>query len=267
MIPRPESLGEQFAARFQDQSVVDRYHLRPMYPPETFAFLYELIVDEPRHVLDVGCGPGNIARNLLNYAERIDAVDISRPMLARAKTLPGGNSAKIRWLYGRAEEVEVSPPYALITAGESLHWLDWGIVLPRFARLLTPHGVLALVHVEEQDTPWRDGYMHIVKRFSNNPNYQPVNLIAVFEQYQLFQKQGERFTAPVPWQQTIDDYITAQHARSALSLDTMMAEQATQFRAEMYAMLTPFASDGVLTINLVGRVAWGKPLRGKEAGK
>lgn len=267
MIPRPESLGEQFAARFQDQSVVDRYHLRPMYPPETFELLHELIVDEPRHVLDVGCGPGNVARNLLNYAERIDAVDISRSMLARAKTLPGGDSAKIRWLYGRAEEVEVSPPYALITAGESLHWLDWGVVLPRFARLLTPCGVLAIVHVEERDMPWRAEYLQIVRRFSNNPNYRPTDLIAEFEKYQLFQQQGERRTTPVTWQQTIEDYITAQHARSALSLDTMTAEQATQFRAEMHAMLTPFASDGVLTINLVGRVAWGKPLRGKETEK
>jgi len=34
--------------RFQDQSVVDRYHLRPTYSPETFTILNELIVDEPR---------------------------------------------------------------------------------------------------------------------------------------------------------------------------------------------------------------------------
>jgi ubiquinone/menaquinone biosynthesis C-methylase UbiE len=131
MIPRPESLGEQFAARFQDQSVVDRYHLRPTYPSEIFAFLNELIVDEPRTVLDVGCGSGNLARPLAAYVERIDAVDISRPMLERARALPGGDSPKIRWLHGRAEDVELQPPYVLITAGESLHWMDWGVVLPR----------------------------------------------------------------------------------------------------------------------------------------
>jgi hypothetical protein len=28
--------GAHNAGRFQDQSVVDRYHLRPAYPPETF---------------------------------------------------------------------------------------------------------------------------------------------------------------------------------------------------------------------------------------
>lgn len=261
MIPRPESLGEQFSSRFQDQSVVDRYHLRPTYPPETFAFLNTLIVDEPRAVLDVGCGPGNVARNMPDYVERVDAVDVSYPMLERARELPGGSSPKIRWLYGRAEDVQVQPPYALVTAGESLHWMDWGVVLPRFAQLLTPRGVLAIVSTREQDIPWRPGYQEIVKRFSNNPGYKPVDLIAEFEKYQLFQKHGEHVTTPVVLRQTIADYTAAQHARSALSLDTMTSEQATRFGAEMHALLTPFAQNGMLDIHIVGHIVWGKPLR------
>jgi len=265
MIPRPESLGEQFAARFQDQSVVDRYHLRPTYPPETFAFLNALITDEPRTVLDVGCGSGNVARALAAYVEHIDAVDISHPMLQRARELPGGDSPKIRWLYGRAEDVLLQPPYALITAGESLHWMDWGVVLPRFASVLTERGILAIVRTKEQAIPWREGYLQIVKRFSNSPNYKPVDLIAVFAQYQLFQKLGERTTASLPLQQTIDEYIAAQHARSALSLDTMTSEQAAQFHAEMHALLLPFSSDGVLTVEVAGHVVWGRPLSGEES--
>lgn len=262
MLSRPESLGEQYAARFQDQSVVERYHLRPTYPSETFTFLNDLIVDEPRAVLDVGCGPGNVARNLLTYAERIDAVDISRPMLERARELPGGASPKIRWLHGRAEDVALQPPYALITAGDSLHWMDWGVILPRFAQLLTPRGMLAIVHVEEL-VSWREGYQNIVRRFSNNPGYKPVDIIAEFTKYQLFQKHGERVSAPVSWRQTIEDYTAAQHARSALSLDTMTVEQAAQFDTEMRALLTPYAHDGFVTMQIRGGVTWGKPLTGE----
>ncbi len=77
----PSIQGAHNAGRFQDQSVVDRYHLRPTYPLELFAILNELIVDEPRTVLDIGCGTGNIARPLADYVERIDAVDLSLPML------------------------------------------------------------------------------------------------------------------------------------------------------------------------------------------
>ncbi len=64
-------------------------------------------------------------------------------------------------------------------------------------------------------------------------------------------------------QQTIADYIAAQHARSSLSLDTMTAEQAAQFDAEMQTLLSPFAHDGLLTFNVVGGIIWGKPLSGK----
>jgi len=162
MMKRPESHGEQYMVRFQHQSVVDRYHLRPTYPQETFELLNDLIVDEPRAVLDVGCGTGNVARPLAAYVERVDALDLSLPMLSRARTLPGGDSPKIRWLHGRAEEVSLEPPYALVTAGESLHWMEWGVVLPRFARLLTLHGVLAIVHFVDQPIPWREGY-HLLR--------------------------------------------------------------------------------------------------------
>src|ERR1700694_4921550 len=112
MQPKPDFFGPHQAARFQDQSVVDRYHLRPTCPPETFRILATLISDEPRAVLDVGCGTGDIARNLLDFVERIDAVDISLPMIDKGKSLRGGDSPKIRWLHGSAENIELSPPYA-----------------------------------------------------------------------------------------------------------------------------------------------------------
>ncbi len=262
MISRPESLGEQYAARFGDQSVVDRYHLRPAYPPEIFTLLNALIVDEPRAVLDVGCGTGNVARPLAEYVERVDAVDRSLPMLARARTLPGGDSPKIRWLHGRAEDVETQPPYALVTAGESLHWMDWGVVLPRFAREVSPHGVLAIVYLVDQPVPWREGSLQIVQRFTTNPTYVPFDWIAELEKYQLFQQLGERKTAAVSMRQTVEDYVAAQHARSSLSLETMTVEQAAQFDAEMQKLLLPFAQDGLLTLSVVGGMTWGKPKSG-----
>jgi len=264
MISRPESFGEQYAARFQDQSVVDRYHLRCTYPPETFELLNALIVDERRAVLDVGCGTGNVARPLAEYVERVDAVDRSLPMLARARTLPGGDSPKIRWLYGRAEEVETQPPYVLVTAGESLHWMDWGVVLPRFAREVSPHGVLAILYLVDQPVPWSEGYLQIVRHFSINPTYEPFDWIAELEKYHLFQRLGEWKTAAVSVRQTVEDYGAAQHARSSLSLEAMTAEQAAQFDTELQTLLLPYALDGLLTLSVVGGITWGKPKSGES---
>ena len=264
MIPRDESLRELYAARFQDQSVVDRYHLRPAYPPEVFAILQELMIDEPRVVLDVGCGPGTITRALLDAAERIDAVDISLRMLEQARTSPGGNSPKIRWLLGRAEEVALEPPYALITAGRSLHWLDWGVALPRFAHLLTPRGVLAIVYAKEQNSPWHQELREMTSHYSTRSRSSSrESMIAQLENAHLFQRLGERTTAPMTQHQPIEDYIAGQHSRSDFSLNRMPVEQAERFDAEARAILSPFASKGVLTVEIVGQILWGKPLSGQ----
>lgn len=260
MQPKPDFLGPHHAARFQDQSVVDRYHLRPTCPPETFRILAGLISDEPRAVLDVGCGTGDVARNLLDYVERIDAVDISLPMIEKGKRLPGGDSLKIRWLHGRAEDIELSPPYALVTAGQSIHWMEWDIVLPRFQQALTPHGFLAILDPEEQPTSWDSSLHTIIKRYSTNQTYQPVDLIVEFERRHLFQKVGEIHTSPVPFTQPLNDYIEAFHAKSSLSRDYMTIEAAAAFDREMREALTPCASDGFITMQVVAHIAWGKPL-------
>ena len=42
------------------------------------------------------------------------------------------------------ETAPLDPPYALVTAGESLHWMAWEVVLPRFAAALVPGGLLAI---------------------------------------------------------------------------------------------------------------------------
>jgi len=268
MAPRPESHSEKHSVRFQDWTLVKRYHLRPPYPPETFAILSELITDQPRAVLDIGCGTGDIARALLNHADRVDAVDMSLPMLQHGKTLPGGESAALRWIHSRAEDFgpEAGGPYALITAGQSLHWMDWDSVLPGLASLLTPNGVLAIVSVvAEPRSPWEDSYNEIARRFTNNPTYTPVDMIAELEAAGLFRVDGENRTAPVTMKQSVEDYIQAQHSRSNLSLDTLTSDAATRFRSEMVALLTPFAVNGELEIDLVGRVIWGKPLMGSQS--
>lgn len=260
MAAYPEHPREWYAARFQDQSVVDRYPLRPLYPAETFQILRSLVVDRPASVLDVGCGPGNLARPLAALVERVDAVDISRPMLQLARTLPAGEAPGLRWLLGRAEDIALRPPYALITAGESIHWMDWDVVFPRFAGLLTPHGVLAIAGVQYQPLPpWYKEFEGLVRRFSSNPAYVPIDLVAVCEQRRLFQKVGEATTASEPWRQSIDAYIGAQHARSTLSLETMTPEQATQFDAELRALLQPYAQDDMLTMQIAGHLVWGRP--------
>ena len=116
MQPKPENFGSYYPELFKNQQVVNAYRYRPPYPQEVFTILASLIVDEPRTVLDVGSGSGDIARPLVEFVERIDAVDFSQNMIDMGKQLPNGNHPHLHWIYGKVEEVPLTPPYALITA-------------------------------------------------------------------------------------------------------------------------------------------------------
>src|ERR1051325_10907037 len=111
MHAKPKHMSREYAEQFQDQSVVDVYHLRPPYQEEIFAVLADLIDPACRRVLDVGCGTGEIARRIAPEVEQVDAVDFSPAMIAKGKSSPGGNALNLRWIEGEIEKVTLHPPY------------------------------------------------------------------------------------------------------------------------------------------------------------
>src|SRR5204862_2390546 len=84
-----------------DDQVAALYRYRAPYPRGIFDILERLAV-EPRVVLDAGAGTGALARNFPPVFTRIDAVDPSTAMIARGRSLPGGDDSRIRWILGRA---------------------------------------------------------------------------------------------------------------------------------------------------------------------
>jgi ubiquinone/menaquinone biosynthesis C-methylase UbiE len=260
MEPKPAHLGPEYGAQFKDTSIVNAYQYRPPYPAGVLSILIELITDQPRVVLDVGCGTGDLARRLVaTDVERVDAVDFSQAMIAKGKTLPGGDHPRLNWMYGRMEEVELQPPYALITAGESLHWMEWDVVLPLFRRILTQHGYLAIVGRSTQLVPWNDDLLASIRRFSTNREYRPYTIIEELERRHIFHKQGETFATPVEFTQSLENYIESFHSRNGLSRDRMTVEAAQAFDGEVKSIVEPFLKDGQVIQYVIGHVEWGTP--------
>jgi trans-aconitate methyltransferase len=259
MIQKPKHLLPEYGKQFQDRSIVDAYHHRPPYPAEVFDILAGLIHSKPRRVLDVGCGTGYIARNLVDRVEEIDAVDFSRNMIEMGKILPNGDNPHLHWLFGPVEEVELNPPYALVTAGESLHWMDWNVVLPRFHRMLMTGGYLAIIQHDNLPDSWVTMLSEIIPRYTTNKDYYPYDMIEALERHNLFKKVGEKTIAPVPFVQSIDDYIESFHSRNGFSRDRMSPEQAAGFDQEARRILLESHSDGVLTMHVVANIVWGIP--------
>lgn len=258
MEPKPGHLGLKYAEQFKDRSIVEAYGYRPFYPDEAMNALLALITDEPRTILDVGCGTGDLARRLVTEVERVDAVDFSQTMLDKGRMLPGGDYPHLNWIYGRVEDVELQPPYALITAGESLHWMEWEVVFPLFCQILTPHGHLTIVE-RRTDSPWDDDLRTLIPRFSTNKEYRPYDLIDELEQRHLFQRRGTLKTYPVQFIQSGEEYIQSIHSRNGFSRERMSEEEAGSFDLAVRKMIAPFLQEGLLTLSVDCEIVWGNP--------
>jgi ubiquinone/menaquinone biosynthesis C-methylase UbiE len=240
---------------FADDKVAALYRYRAPYPQGVFTILERLIV-APRVVLDAGSGTGALARRFPPSIERIDAVDPSVAMIARGRSLPGGDDARIRWIVGRAENAPLSPPYGLITVGASLHWMQADVVLPRFRDALAPGARLAIVDTETTHSGgWRTEMLDIVRRYSPVEHHlETYEMVSQAVHEGLLVLEGEERTEPEVFDQSVDDYLNFLGSTSTLSRVTL-GSRADAFERECRSL---FTKHGLRRIDpeVVGYVAW-----------
>lgn len=265
MEPKPKGWGRAYGGVFAERSVVDRYHLRPPYPPDALDLLSALARGRP--VLEAGCGIGELARRLAPRVRRVDAVDVSEPMVEHGRGLTGGDVQSLRWIVAAVEEAPLDPPYGLVVAGESIHWFDWDIALPRFAAILEADGLLALVYRDWlRNERVRERLRPIYQRHSSNPHFQPLDPVEELERRGLFHPLGRRTTAPVRWRPTLEELLGCQHSQSGFTVDRQRDPAA--FDDEVAAVLEELVEcrDGRFELDVAADIAWGKPLARPTGG-
>lgn len=261
MSPRLPAFAVEHGRAFDDPGVARLYHLRRTYPPEAHDLVRGLIAGEPRVVLDAGAGTGEVARALAPHVERVDALEPSAAMIEAGTRAPGGADPHIRWIHGTAEDAALDGPYALVVCGQSLHWMDWDVVYPRFRDALRPEAVLAIVDAEEHPR-WEDELRAIIRRYSANQSYlglqRTLSTPLEEEKRGLFRKIGERRTEPVVVRQRTEDYIASHHAMSGLATHRIGSERAAAFDAELRDLLAAYGD--LVEVEVTGYVIWGRPL-------
>jgi SAM-dependent methyltransferase len=251
----PRELG----SAFENADVVRNYRYRQPYPPEVFQILEGLIV-EPRTVLDAGCGTGALTIGLARFAERVDAIDPSAAMLHEARWLPGGDDERIRWTLGAAESAPLDPPYGLITAGASIHWMDPEVVMPRFREALAPGGFLAIVDTESLYAPqvWRTELLALIQAFSPVKDHVgAIQFVRALEESGRFVKDGESAVSPIPYEQSVEDYMAMLASTSSLSRTTL-GSRFDDFDDEARSIFARHRMT-VIRAELLAAVFWGRP--------
>ena len=226
---------------------------RPSYSDELFDLLERLIVDEPRVVLDIGCGTGAIARPLAARVDWVDAIDGSARMIETARGLASGVS-NVRWICDAPEQARIDPPYALATAGIGVRALNWQVVLPRVRDALTPHGQLALIEDCFSPTPWQAELNRWLSRYSGTERCRTCTIADELAQAGLFMPLGEMETAEVACGEPVDAYVQSLHSRETFST---LADGET-FDATVRAIVMPFSAAGMLSLAVRAKVIWGR---------
>jgi len=249
----------RLAAAFTHPGVADAYRHRPPYPAEVFDLLEGLITGRPRAVLDLGAGEGALARPLAGRVDRVDALDISAAMVEAGRRRPGGRRGNLRWIVGAAPDAIPAGPYALVTAGASLHWMPRRPTLVRVARVMTGRAVLAIVDHGPRDVPWHGDLTGVIARHSRSPGYDPgFSLAGALAAAGLLEITGRATTAPVPFRQPVAAYIEQFHSTASLARESMPAGEAAAFGRAVAGLVRPYATGGILRMDVVADLAWGR---------
>ncbi|HZP98989.1 MAG TPA: class I SAM-dependent methyltransferase [Reyranella sp.] len=146
---------------------------RVPYAPALIRRVAEVTGLGPRHrLLDLGCGPGPLARAFAPLVAEVVAMDPSEDMLAAARTLAAeAQAANIRFVAGSS--YDLSPelgPFHLVVMGRSFHWMDRADTLKRLDRMIERGGAVALFFDSAPALPvnaWRDMWSKIRERYEN----------------------------------------------------------------------------------------------------
>ncbi|HKC51636.1 MAG TPA: class I SAM-dependent methyltransferase [Myxococcota bacterium] len=261
MTARPAHLSAEYAAQFADRAVVAAYAARPPYPEEVFAILESLLPSSAARVLELGCGSGDLTLRLAARVGRVDAVDVSEPMLERARARAGARHPNVTWIATPVEAFAPSASYSQIVAAESLHWMDWDVALPSCARWLDENGVLAIVDGRLlAPLPWDAELRALIAEHSTNRDFRPLDLVEELTKRGLFRELGRRRTAPIAVEQRADDYVESFHSRNGFSRERMSRESALAFDRALRAAIQRHSPDMLVRASLTALVVWGRPL-------
>jgi SAM-dependent methyltransferase len=123
----------------------DRFRLP--YPDELLEDLCRRAgVNGRGRLLDLACGPGTVTFALNDRFAEVWAVDQEPESVAFAERRAGERGVdNIRWITGRAEDVDSYEDFDLVTVGTAFHRLDRPRVAEVAMRSLRPGGCLALL--------------------------------------------------------------------------------------------------------------------------
>ncbi|CAG9254926.1 Class I SAM-dependent methyltransferase [Paraburkholderia unamae] len=165
-------------ALYADARLVDLYDLLNSGDWD-HRFYAERIGNQPRQVLDLGCGTGTFAVRLASAGHRVVAVDPSEMMVSYASRRP--NAAAVQWIVGDARSVPHSPPFDVVTmTGHAFQCVlsDYEVAetLRTVHEMLVPGGFFMFESRNPVVRPWESWTPALSARSVQSEQHGPVSV-------------------------------------------------------------------------------------------
>ena len=145
MTRQPESAARRYGKVF-DEIAAEYDRRRPAYPDELVDQACQVAgIGGGDHVLEVGCGSGQLTRSLVARGLRVTALEPGANLLALARQNLEGAGA-VEWVNAQFEEAPLPREhFRAVFSASAFHWIDPKVSWQKVADVLVPGGTLALV--------------------------------------------------------------------------------------------------------------------------
>jgi SAM-dependent methyltransferase len=243
---------------------------RPAYAAGLFRRVADLVGLGPRHaVLDLGCGPGQLAAGFALFAGAVVAMDPEPEMLAIAASRVEGGLTNVTFARGSSYDLgDTVPlaPFRLVTIGRAFHWMDRADTLRRLDALVEADGAVALVSDDHPRVPrnaWLAEFNAIRRRYAGEdgpawrqPGWPSHEAMLLAGPFRRLERIGVIEQRRVPAERLVDRALSMSSSSRG-----RLGDRADAFAAEVAALANGVARDGLVdeVVETTALLAWRGP--------
>lgn len=235
-----------------------RFYLtgRPAYAQRAIDRVAERVSLTPGSgVLDLGCGPGQLAVAFAHYSDHVLGLDPEPQMLAVAAELAGAHGVAVRFAQGSSFDLRPElGTFRLVTIGRAFHWMDRAATLEALDRLVEEAGAVVLFsdkHPKLPENQWTEKFDEILAPYADDYDARVLRRSEAWYGHDAYILESpfrdlERISVVERRQTPLAHIIDRAFSRSATS-PARLGEKRSALQAELEAFLRPFSRDGVIT--------------------
>jgi SAM-dependent methyltransferase len=228
---------------------------RPPYAAGLIRRVVQLCgLDTTHRLLDLGCGPGQLALAFAPYAGQVLGIDPEPAMLRIARQEADRASKSIEFREGSSREL--GPDlcrFRLTVVGRAFHWMDRSETLGRLDQIVEPAGAVVLFgdeHPPVPDNRWLAAFEQLLDRYAEGessraarraPTWLRHEAILLNSPFPHLERLGVLERRHTPLEHFVDRALSM----SSVSRDRIGA-RADDLAQEVRGVMGPFACQGLV---------------------